>query len=317
MRRSTLCLTAVLLIVFAASAGAYDFLYTGDTAMTHEAGSFGIGGNFLYLMADSYYDEEGENQDAPEGEKSTYMWIPVDIYYSVLDQLELGIQPKFIMDKHEWGDESRAEDLEGTGIGDVWFDAKYMFMAEPVMTARVGVKIPVGTEPVDWVGKWCDESCVGLDEDGDIALGDGQMDFDGALMFGAPAGPGMFDAAVGYRYRMTQTDIEAAASRTTYDYTPGSEFHFYAGYTYYVSDMMNLTIGADGFFGSDDEEETSEESREATTLEDSARQGVWINPSFDYMMDNGMTLGASFHYPLMGTNIDAAWGFGVFAAWGS
>lgn len=308
MRRSTLCLTAVLLIVFAASAGAYDFLYTGDTAMTHDAGSFGVGGNFLYMMADSYYDEEGESQDFDDEEKSTHMYIPVDIYYSVLDQLEIGIQPKFLMLKYECC-ETRADEYEGTGIGDIWVDAKYMFMAEPVMTARVGVKIPVGTAPggTGW-----------LDEDGeDIALGDGQMDLDGALMFGVPAGPGMFDAAVGYRYRMAQTEIEPVDLRTTFDYTPGSEFHFAAAYTYYVSDMMNLTLGADGFFGSDDEYDYGDASREAVTDEESARQGVWVNPSLDYMMDNGMMLGASFHYPLMGTNIEGMWGFGVFAAWGS
>jgi hypothetical protein len=67
---------AVMLIgVFAVSASAYDFLYTGDTAMTHDAGSFGVSGGLMYLMADEAYDDEGEAQEL--GADWTAMWIPV------------------------------------------------------------------------------------------------------------------------------------------------------------------------------------------------------------------------------------------------
>ena len=44
---------------------------------------------------------------------------------------------------------------------------------------------------------------------------------------------------------------------------------------------------------------------------------VFINPGFDYIMDSGMTLGFDMHYPLMGTNIDAAWGLGLTVGWGN
>ena len=41
-----------------------------------------------------------------------------------------------------------------------------------------------------------------------------------------------------------------------------------------------------------------------------------MNPGIDYTMESGMTLGADFHYPLMGTNVLAEWGFGVYFGWG-
>ena len=45
--------------------------------------------------------------------------------------------------------------------------------------------------------------------------------------------------------------------------------------------------------------------------------GVWVNPGFSYMMENGVELGVGFHYPLMGQNIDALWGLNAFVAWGT
>ncbi len=289
MRRGILTvLTMALLIVFATSASAYDFLYTGDTAMTHDAGAFGFKAGIYYLMADEYFDADGEKQDL--GCDWTAMWFPVNLFYSPMDQLELGINAKFAMLKCEYEDEeTREEEVEGTGIGDTWIWAKYMFMAEPMMTGRLGVKVATGDDEPD--------------ED-ELATGEGQMDIDGAIMFGMPAGPGMFDAAVGYRYRMAR---EVEMMGTTYDYTPGSEIHFYAAYTYYLNEMMNLKFAADGFFGSDDD---VEEARE--TIEDSASNGVWINPGFEYMMENGMMLGIDMHYPLMGQNLEAEWGFSAY-----
>ena len=53
-------LVVALIGLFAASAGAYDFLYTSGTPMTHDAGAFGVSGGIVYLMADSWYDNDGE-----------------------------------------------------------------------------------------------------------------------------------------------------------------------------------------------------------------------------------------------------------------
>ncbi|MBD3368360.1 MAG: hypothetical protein GF405_09370, partial [Candidatus Eisenbacteria bacterium] len=103
MRRGILTvLTMALLIVFATSASAYDWLYTGDTAMTHDAGAFGFKAGIYYLMADSSYDQDGEKQDWPEDTSWTAMWIPVNLFYSPMDQLELGVNAKFAMKKYEY-----------------------------------------------------------------------------------------------------------------------------------------------------------------------------------------------------------------------
>lgn len=283
--RSTLCVLMVIaMVAFASTAGAYDFLYSGDKAATHDAGAFGVKVGVWYFMADKAYDSEGESGDL-EG-KYTNMWFPINVYYAVMDQFEIGVKPSFAMLKAEPNEDSRASDeLTGTGLGDTWIYAKYMFMPEPMMTARLGAKIATGnSEP----------------EEDELATGSGQMDIDAALLFGLPAGPGTFDAAVGYRMRMENSDTECK---------PGDEIHFLACYTYPMSDVLALKVGADGYFGSDGE-------WMGETEEDSGSKVVYINPGVDYTMANGMTLGADFHYPLMGTNVLAEWGLGVYVGWG-
>jgi len=295
---------AVMLVAgLAFSASAYDYLYTGDTAMTHDAGTFGIKGQFVYLMANSSYDQDGEKQDWGDDDKYTMMAVPINIYYAVMDNFEIGVQPKFLMLKEEYEMMVRETDTcEGSGIGDTWFYAKYMFMPEPMMTARLGVKLNTGEDEPD---------------EGDLATGDGQMDIDAAIMFGMPAGPGMFDAAVGYRYRMAR-EFDVAEARASYEVSPGNEIHFAACYTYYLSDMMNLRFGADGFFGSDMEYSSDDIDDEfLPSGDDTGSNAVWINPGFDYMMENGMSMGLDVHYPLMGTNIYALWGVSAYVAWGS
>ena len=57
MRRCILSTMVIaLMFVFATSASAFDFLYTRDTAMTHDAGTFGVDGAFIgpYDMSGSY-----------------------------------------------------------------------------------------------------------------------------------------------------------------------------------------------------------------------------------------------------------------------
>ena len=299
-------LAVALMALLAVSASAYDVLYNDDTAMTHDAGAFGVKATVVYGTSASGYDKDGEEYDyAFEGER-TAMYVPVDVYYSVMDAFEIGIQPKFVNFKYTYDMETREEEeCTGSGIGDTWIKAKYMFMPDPMLTARVAVKIPTGTEP----------DAFGEDEDGDLATSDGQMDIDGAILFGMPAGTGQFDGAVGYRYRMAQTDIESPTVRAdTYDYTPGSEIHFYVGYTYFLNDAMNLKLAADGFFGSEDDSEATEER---TTIEDSAKNAVYVSPGFEYLMENGMTLGAGFHYILMGQNVEKGWGLSAFLGWGA
>ncbi len=285
-------LAVALVIALAMSAGAYDELYSNDTAATHYAGDFGIDVSFLYVTANRGYDRDGERHDWSAGEEYTGMWFPIDIYYGVMDGFELGVTPIFMMDKLTHPDPTPED--SGTGIGDTWIWAKYGFMPDPMLTARVGFKLATGEDEPDAE---------------ELALGTGQMDIDGALLFGVPVGPGSFDAALGYRYRLAQTVEEI-------DYKPGSEFHFFAGYTHFLGDAMNLRLGADGYFGSDAEEDIGD-GNGFQTVDESASNAVYINPGFDYVMANGVVLGFDVHYPLMGANIVADWSLGLSVGWGN
>lgn len=289
-------LAVALVIALAMSAGAYDILYSNDTAATHDAGAFGIDVGFLYFMADSEYDEDGESVDWEDADY-TGMWFPIDIYYGVMDGFEIGVTPIFMMDKVAITDVD--DDWSGTGIGDTWIWAKYGFMPDPMLTARVGFKLATGNDEMDF-------------EEQELPLGSGQMDIDGALLFGVPAGPGSLDAALGYRYRLAISADDDA--RDAGDCKPGSEFHFFAGYTYFLNDAMGLRVGADGYFGGENEYDDGDGFE---AVENSASNVVYINPGFDYIMDNGMSLGFDMHYPLMGTNIVAPWGLGLTVGWGN
>jgi len=282
--RNTLCaLMVVALVAFASTAGAYDFLYTGDKAATHDAGSFGVKAGLWYFMADKVYDCQGESQDL--GGDWTAMYFPMNFYYAVADQFEIGVKPNFQMLKIKLTQVRADDEITGTGIGDTWIYAKYMFMPEPMMTARLGVKVATGNSEPE------------MDE---LGTGSGQMDIDGAVLFGVPAGPGVFDAGLGYRMRMENSDSKVK---------PGNEIHFTGCYTYPMSDMLALKIAADGFFGSDQE-------WDGTAADSTGSNVVFVNPGIDYTMESGMTLGADFHYPLMGTNIPAEWGIGIYFGWG-
>lgn len=288
-------LTVLLVFALAMSASAYDVLYSNDTAATHEAGAFGISASFLYLMANSSYDVDGESQDWADDIEYTGMWFPIDVYYGVADGFELGVTPIFLMDKKTYPDP--VPEYSGTGIGDTWIWAKYGFLPDPMLTARVALKLATGNDEPD---------------EEELALGTGQMDIDAAIMFGVPAGPGSFDGAIGYRYRMPITYEES--SRDAGDVKPGGEIHFFAGYTYFLSDVMNIRVGADGFFGSDAAVDTGDEF---VAIEETGSSIVYVNPGFDYIMDSGMSLGFDVHYPLMGTNVDANWGLGLSVGWGN
>lgn len=284
MRRSMLCVMLVALIVgMATTAGAYDRVYSWDYAATHDQGTFGVNGAFYYLWATSAYDADGNKSDWNNNAKNTHMWIPIDIYYSVTDQLEIWVQPQFSMEK--WTADG-SDDMSGSGIGDTWIKVKYWVMPEPAVAFRAGVKVATGNDEPDA---------------GDLWTGTGQMDIDGAFLFGVPAGPGTFDAAVGYRMRMENSDA---------DWKPGNEIHFVAGYTYWTSEAMSLGLAAEGYFGSDQEQG-------GTALDNSGANIVYVAPCFNYMMDTGLSMGANFYYPLMGTNTEADWGFGILFGWGA
>jgi hypothetical protein len=300
-------LAVVLVLALAMSASAYDFLYGGDTAMTPEAGSFSVGIGLKYLMADEAYNPDGDSEDI--GADWTAMWIPIHAQYGVMDNLAVGVNAKFGMPKLSASDSRDENEIDGSGIGDTWIWAKYMFIPDPVLSARVGVKLPTGEEP--WL-EFFPVGFYGVNEDGDIVTGSGYTSLDGALMLGVPAGPGTFEAALGYRYNLAR---EMEGARSSYDYTHGARIQLAAAYKFDISDAMGLSIGMDGFWGSDDEV-SSGDSRDSMTLDSTAANAVYFSPAFHYIMDSGMTLGVDMTYPIMGQWIPAEWGLGLYVGWG-
>ncbi len=279
-----------LVLAMAVNACAWDRLYTNDSVMTHDAGTFGVTGGIIYLSANGWYDDGGEKFDFEGDTAMTTMGIPINIYYSVMDQLEVGVQPIFWMNSST--DLYFEGDYDASGLGDTWIDAKYMFLAEPMMSARLGMKLPTGDDEGD-------------EDNG--PTGSGTTDFDVALMFGMPTGPGMFGAQAGYRLFGS---YEVEQMRAAVDAKCGSEIHFAVCYKYPMSDMMDLKVAVDGFFGSEGE-------FDGETVEGTAANMVSLNPGVVYLMDNGMDVGLDIHYVLMGQNVASEWGIGLWLGWSS
>jgi hypothetical protein len=310
-------LAGLVIAAMAVPAAAYDFLYTGETANPQERGTYRVDLSFLYLTSDEVYGKDGTT--LPMQADWTATWIPFEIDYAFTDRVSAGVNAKYglltlagVPSDNVQGQRAEGRDYSGASFGDLWLWAKYNALESPWVTGRVGLKMPLSSEPADRAHAAADTGFY-LDENGDLAVGDGQVDIDAAVLLGFPGESGMFELSLGYRYRASQT-VEKSGS--SYDYKPGDEIHFNAGYRYDLNDALSLRLGLDGFYGSDDGAETdydeSGHSPESIDerLSGSARNGVWINPSFVYQMTNGILLGFDVHYPLMGQNIPAEWGVG-------
>jgi hypothetical protein len=296
MRRVIAGVLAVALVLsLAGSAAAYDVLYTRRTAATHEAKTFGLDAYFYYFTADREYDENGNSVDLESGESVGVNTVPVDLYYSFTDRVEVGIIPRLVMPRTELLDDSDEIVTEdAVGVGDTWAYAQWMFKTQPAIAGLLSVKFPTGNDRPD---------------PGERPTGTGQYDIDAAIAVDWPTRSGLFYGIAGYRWRGS---TEVTEDSQTYNVTPGDEIHFMLGYTHYLSERMQLRFDADGYFGSDHDVEPARD-----TVPNSARNGIWINPAFEYVMASGLLLGADFHYPLTGQNIYALWGFGLYVGWSS
>jgi hypothetical protein len=301
MSRTILVLT--LMFALAGGAAAYDQLYTGDTAAVADAPSFGMRGTFLYLSADSAFNEDGEAEDWPQGTEYKAKWVPLRITYAPLHGVEVGACPIFMMEDRSFA--SVEEDYSGTGIGDTWAWAKYNFSLDPVLTARLGVKLPTGNDEV-------------LSSEHELVLGTGQTDLDAAVMVGLPAGKGLLDLALGYRIRLARKIDESSArvEELANDEKPGDEIHFLVGFRHEIGEAVRVRLAADGFFGAQPtiDGELIPTSQGKTKP---AKSAVFVNPGVDYTLPNGVSVGFDMHYPLMGTSIDKYWGFGLSLGFGS
>lgn len=311
---------AATVLAVATPAGAYDLLYTGDVAMTHEAGSFGIQAGVLRFSSDQWF-EDGKREDgavmlvdgswyADEDASYDGTLIPVAARYSPFRSLEIGATGVFLMETmSDFADEEGVidnplPDFETLGVGDTWLWAKYNFSPEPLMSLRLGYKLPTGEDRPD------------LDE---LPTGSGQPDIDGAIMFSVPAGPGWVDASIGYRIRTVReadSSEEAAWPYGKYEFKPGNEMHFFAGYTQLLGKSFNVRLGGDGTFGSDYEGGPDTGGAQADPTADTGVGVIYLNPGIDYLLGNDIWLGADMHYPVMGRNVNASWGFGVSLGWG-
>jgi hypothetical protein len=311
-------LIALITALLPTAGWAYDFLYSGESMEPMEEGLFRAELELLYLAADDAFDSDGASRRFGPDWAAT--WIPVKISYAFRDWLAVGANVRYgllsledVAISPEGGDADGAtSDFEGSGLDDVWVWGRLRMLEKPVVSARAAVKIPVGTEPADIVHSVADTGFF-LDEEGHLAVGDGQTDIDAAVLVAFPRETGTFEVSIGYRHR---TKLTVEREEGSYDFTPGGEIRFTAGYVYHLNSAMDLRLGLDGFSASDDSVDGACEcpghSHEDTDeqLSGSARSGVWINPSFEYVMDSGLVLGFDMHYPLMGQNIAAEWGVG-------
>jgi len=297
-------LALALAIALATSASAYDRLYTGGTAAVAEAPSFGIEGSALFFIADSAFDADGESQDWPDGTRFSGKWFPVKIWYVPAPGLEVGVSPIFRMDTMEFA--SIEDDYSGTGIGDTWAWARYSFSDEPVLSARLGAKLPTGNDEV-------------LAEEEELILGSGQTDIDLSLMVGLPAGEGLLDVAFGYRLRMERGEDDDVVGEVSYapGVKPGDEIHFLLGYSHRIGEAVKLRLGADGFFGAEPTKDGESIPSEVPGENEPAMSGVFINPGVDYVFQNGVRVGVDVHYPLMGASIEKHTGFGITVGFNS
>jgi hypothetical protein len=301
-------LAVLIAFMLVATASAYDPMYSYRNAGTAPAGSFGLAGRWVYLAATDYYDDEG-NKEKMEGfgyeEKDTWQSITFDAYYATMDQWTAGVFIPYTFLTYNYTD-ARDDSEDASGIGDIWLYTKYRFTDAPMWTGQFGWKINTGAAPVYWgPSGW-----LWYDEDDNPAIGSGQMDLDLSLWFGLPSESGRFDAALGYRYRM-EGELDAMVSRQEkIKYDPGDEIHYYLNYVYFLNEAWSLGLASDGYFGQDDKL-AGETWDDPTT----ARNAVYLDPYVGHNMMNGWSLGAGFHYPIMGQNIHASWGFDAYVGW--
>jgi hypothetical protein len=315
-------LTGAVVTALAIPASAYDALYSNETASPPGRGSVRLEVSLLYLSAEDIYGADGTTLPLESDWNAT--WVPVRLSYAITDRISVGANARYGslslegVETEESVRSSRAtDDFEGSGFGDLWLWGKLNVLPRPLVTIRAGLKIPTGAEPADRAHALADTGSF-LDGDGDLALGDGQTDIDIAALLSFPRDSGAFELSIGYRFRMSQS---FELTDGTYDLTPGNEIRFAAGYAYRLNQAMILRLGLDGFAGSDDsadtdcEQDTHPAGDIGELLEGSARNAVWINPSFDYEMRNGLLFGFDMHYPLMGQNIPAEWGVELRVGW--
>jgi opacity protein-like surface antigen len=298
-----IALTLMLLLALAAAAVAYDQLYTGDSAQVAEEPSFGIEGTFLYMTANSEFDADGQTVDWPDGTDYVGKWIPMKIRYVPARGLEIGASPIFLMETRNFA--SVTSEYTGTGIGDTWAWVKYNVSLDPILSARLGAKLPTGNDEV-------------LPSEYELVLGTGQTDIDASLMVGLPAGKGLLNLALGYRIRL-ERNASGTSSRVDElqdKEKPGDEIHFFIGYDHEITDALSFGLGADGYFGAEPTIDGELISIGGGSTKP-ASSVVYVNPGVDYTLSSGVTVGLEVHYPLMGASVHRNWGFGVSAGFNS
>jgi hypothetical protein len=115
-----------------------------------------------------------------------------------------------------------------------------------------------------------------------------------------------------------EADDEELAAWTydDHEFKPGNEVHFAVCYTQLIGKSLNVRLGADGLFGSDYESGSELADTQTGTSADTGEGLISVNPGIDYLLGNDIWLGVDLHYPVMGTNVNAAWGLGFSLGWG-
>ena len=267
----------------------YDALVTYDRdGMPITAGTFHVAAAPGYWMASKAYDVDGNAQDLLGS--YSIIAVPIDLGYAINERIMADVTVQFLMPKFkpDTGDETSS-----SGLGDIWVKGRYVApVGNMYLGGRLGVKAPVG--------KWKD-----LDPD-EIALGDGQMDVDVALVAGMnPEAAGFAGMGqLGFRYRMKKTyDIANPLDPSgviSVEYTPGMLIYTQLEPGYKINEAFAIYVPI--------LYETSMKTKSSidgtsTTNEDSDTSGLAVGLAPKYALDANNNIGLKFLYPVMGKNV--------------
>ncbi|MCK5843714.1 MAG: transporter [Victivallales bacterium] len=278
MKKLIIVLTA---LAVASVLFAYDPLYTEDNGVLLKHLELKAGATFDMNMVSDYFDSESEKQEMTGDMSFTGMYVPIRVGIGIMDYADLQILLPVVSNKYSNGTET-----SGSGIGDMWIEARGGISLEETMPMHfafhAAVMLPTGNDEPD---------------SGDLATGTGRTDLDFGLQFSMrPEEEIGFacDASAGYRLKMEKDD---------YDLGDVIPFALKAGYV----PMEGLYPYAmfEGYYGIADDKLLDND------IEDSAGMLMDVGVGAEYRMESGLGFSGGFLYDVAGTNANAGLGFHV------
>lgn len=220
-RRPTRGVATLLAAAGLAAAVAGAPLKTEAGAWTRSQGSGLVSMPVSYTQADEGFDENGDREERLEFEMKE---IAPKLEYGMLDDLTIGVQPKFRSVEVETADGGKATN-SGLAESDVYLRQNLWRKGDASLSAQGLVKIPLNS-----------------DESDPAALGRDQVDTELGLMYGnrvrGDASTFFYNLDIGYRRRFEAPDDQVSAGA-------------FAGWSF---DRWTFVLSSDNAIGLDDPE---------------------------------------------------------------